>query len=204
MKCKNTPYIISGMCGSILSLLILISIYCFWSPTHLTAIKIINPEIVKHGLVSSVADISPNHVAAIIDLENKGILLSPDEYTSHISSFYSTLVAVLVGLFVLFSILSYVISNDNSDKKIKEASLEVRNEIRDKVKQSIAELLADSNDFGVRIDAAAAKYVSQNVAKQDDLDELKKSVDGAIKNISDLFCLYRDIDESLNLKEEIS
>lgn len=44
------------------------------------------------------------HIEVLRNLEAKGVLMNPGEYTSHIASYYKTLIGFLIGLFAIFTL----------------------------------------------------------------------------------------------------
>lgn len=76
----------------------------------------------------------------IHELENKGIIVTPQEYTNHISNYYNTILTFLVSLFVIFSVISYFhlkyVAEEKIYKSVKELlinSYEVKNTIKDTI-----------------------------------------------------------------------
>lgn len=96
-------YIIAGGTGGIVvSLLLLLASHAFDS-FHYKSIFIINPQKIIDSTTGGGDNLTCAHIKILKDLEDKGLLMTPSEYTSHISSFYSTFVTFLIGLFVLFT-----------------------------------------------------------------------------------------------------
>ena len=96
--------IISSILSAIIVILVAIVIITFIAPINYAPIYLLNPEQALSIQDSLAIDsIRCLHVEALKDLESKGVLLNPDEYTSHIAEYYNTLIAFLLGLFVLFN-----------------------------------------------------------------------------------------------------
>ena len=77
----------------------------------------------------------------IHELENKGIIITPQEYTNHISNYYNTILTFLVSLFVIFSVVTYFhlkyVAEEKIVKSVKELiinSYEVKDTIRDTIR----------------------------------------------------------------------
>lgn len=202
-KKKWPGYVWSGCLGGIIvGCVIILGLMC-WSPVHLTPTLILKPTSDSQGLTASIEQLSPNHIDAIKDLENKGVLLTPDQYTSHVSSFYSTLVAVLVGLFVVFTLLSYFITNENSSKKISEAMLEIRRDLDEQIIKALTDLMTDSQRFQEKLDASVSAFVTDDVVKKEEYDTLVKEVGKHNNNIAELFIYYVDLEERMASNEEV-
>lgn len=103
---------INGAIGAIFILMLIVVIIIFWAPIDVAPIYLLNPEkalCVQDSI--AIDSIKCLHMEVLKDLENKGVLLTPNEYTSHISDYYNTLVTTVLGLFVLFSIGSFYAEN---------------------------------------------------------------------------------------------
>lgn len=110
---------------------------------HVYNIQIINPK-----LVDSIDNYN-DKVQLIKEMQREGILLTPQEYTSNIASYYNTAIAILVFMFVLFSIISYFHLWSSSKEQIQELTLKIFEEkIRDskEVEQIIMGTFAGKTD----------------------------------------------------------
>jgi len=129
----NWRNILSGFIGALILILLMLSITVWLKPFDYQAVYILNPKtVVKTDTLTC------NHLSVLKDMESKGILLTPEEYTSHISSYYSTLVAFLIGLFVLFSFISFFSIRNTAQKDIEEAKELIKNKLADDLKESIS------------------------------------------------------------------
>ena len=68
-------------------------------------------------------------LAEVERLNEKGVILTPQEYTSHISTFYNNIIAVLIALLAIFSIVTYL----HFKFLAKE---EVQNQVKDLIRNS--------------------------------------------------------------------
>ena len=68
-------------------------------------------------------------LAEVERLNEKGVILTPQEYTSHISTFYNNIIAVLIALLAIFSIVTYL----HFKFLAKE---EVQNQVKDLMRNS--------------------------------------------------------------------
>ncbi|MCL2651709.1 MAG: hypothetical protein FWD60_11905 [Candidatus Azobacteroides sp.] len=180
MKWRN---ILSGFIGASVLMLLLLSITAWLKPFNYQAVYIVNPEVVV-----KTDTLSCNHISVLKDLEHKGILLTPEEYTSHISSYYSTLVAFLIGLFVLFTVGSIIGIRITSKKEIDEA----KDDLKEKLKDSLASELKDSKSFYENIiNDILGRLEDDLITKAD-----KEFID---KNIDNITHKQIELEESINL-----
>ena len=129
-----------------------------------------------------------SQISVLKDLENKGVLLTPQEYTSHISSYYSTLVAFLIGLFVMFTVGSIYGIRITSRREIEEAQVSMKEEL----KSSLAEELKDSKSFYENI-------ISDILGRLEDGLITKADKERIDKNIDDITHKQIDLEENINL-----
>jgi hypothetical protein len=96
--------VISGIIGAAIMILIIMVVIAFIEPIDYAPIYLLNPEkslSCEHAtLIDSIKCV---HLEVLRDLESKGVLMNPSEYTSHIASYYNTLIGFLIGLFAIFT-----------------------------------------------------------------------------------------------------
>ena len=184
MKLSN---ILAGMVGALFIALVLIWITVWVKPFDYKAVYIINPEMTVTDSLKT-ETLTCNQISILKDLENKGILLTPHEYTSQISSYYSTLVAFLIGLFVLFTVGSIIGIRLTSRKEIEEA----KDDLREKLKLSLANELKDSKTFNESIINDILGRIEDDLITKTD----KELID---KNIDDITHKQIDLEENINL-----
>lgn len=127
-KIRIKECLVSGSVGATLILLIGVIIYVRLSPINVAPVYMLNTSCVTDSVQSQQLDsLRCEHLEVLRDLENKGLLLSPVEYTSHLSSFYNGLIAFLIGIFVIFTIGGIVAVRFISRREIEEAEQEIRN-----------------------------------------------------------------------------
>jgi ABC-type multidrug transport system fused ATPase/permease subunit len=176
-------HILSGFIGAAILILVLFAITAWLKPFNYQAVYVVNPEIVTANSLKT-DSLTCSHIAVLQDLENKGVLLTPQEYTSHISSYYSTLVAFLIGLFVLFTIGSIYGTRITSRREIEE--------MKEELKTSLAEELKDSKSFYENI-------INDILGRLED-DLITKADKGQIdKNIDDITHKQIGLEENINL-----
>lgn len=187
--------ILSGFIGASILFIVLFAISVWLKPFNYQAVYVINPEAVV-----KTDSLICNQITVLKDLESKGILLTPQEYTSHISGYYSTLVAFLIGLFVLFTIGSIIGIRITSKKEIEEA----KDELKEKLKTSLANELKDSKAFYENIINDILGRIEDDIVTKDDKvlidDDLKSLTNKQIKMEDDINLLF----EMTDSKSEIN
>jgi hypothetical protein len=185
-------HILSGFIGAAILILVLLAITVWLKPFNYQAVYVVNPEIVTADSLKSDSLIC-SHIAVLQDLENKGVLLTPQEYTSHISSYYSTLVAFLIGLFVMFTVGSIYGIRVTSRREIEEA----KDRMKDELKSSLAEELKDSKSFYENIIRDILGRLEDDLITKAD----KELID---KNIDDITHKQIDLEENINLLFDVA
>jgi hypothetical protein len=195
-------HILSGFTGAAILILVLLATTVWLKPFNYQAVYVVNPEIVTADSLKN-DSLTCSHIAVLQDLENKGILLTPQEYTSHISSYYSTLVAFLIGLFILFTVGSIYGIRVTSRKEIEESKIN----IKDELKESLANELKDSKSFNENLIVAVKENMKDVViTKEDDIwieltAKLKDIEDKQNKLAEDIELIYEEIE--IDSKSEI-
>lgn len=128
--------VLAGITGAIVMALILTGVFVWIKPFEYKPVRIINPEVVVSDSMK-VDNLTINQIAVLKDLENKGILLTPHEYTSHIISYYNTLVGLLIGLFILFSFVSFWNIKNTAKKDVADAVEAVEKKLSDSLIKSV-------------------------------------------------------------------
>jgi hypothetical protein len=190
-------HILSGIIGASILILVMFAITVWLKPFNYQAVYIVNPKVVTVDSLKT-GSLTCSQIAVLQDLENKGVLLTPQEYTSHISSYYSTLVAFLIGLFVLFTVGSIYGIRITSRKEIEEA----KDNIKKELKTSLADELKDSkvfndnviNDIMGRIEDSLVSYTEPISKKVSNLDK-------DIKFIYELESINNKLDENASKSE---
>jgi len=180
-------HILSGFIGALILILVLFAIMVWIKPFNYQAFYIVNPEVVTSDSLKT-NSLTCSHISVLRDLENKGVLLTPQEYTSHISSYYSTLVAFLIGLFVMFTIGSIYGIRVTSRREIEET----RDRMKEELKSSLAEELKDSKSFYENIISDILGRLEDDLITKAD----KELID---KNIDDITHRQIDLEENINL-----
>ena len=150
------------------------------------------------------------HLEVLSDLEKKGILLNPSEYTSHVADYYNTLIAFLLGLFGLLSIGTIFSIKYMSKKEIEEIRLDIskhkqdtKNELKQEIVSSLNELMRDSISFKESCINALYGRIEDEILKQEDLKNIDNKIHNIEKDINLLFEFYDNLEEEKSSKQEI-
>lgn len=157
--------IIHASLGGIITIFLVIIILLAFRCYDYSPIYIINKIALDEPVSEILADSTKlTKLETIIELEEKGILLTPKEYTSNIAGFYNTLITVLVSLFVLFSLIGYFSIRVTSKKDIKEHldemlddSIKFRSTIVESVIAAIGDTLVSKEDYETYQDSIQSK-----------------------------------------------
>lgn len=159
MKDRLITGIVGGLCTFVLTLIVLIyfGIYDF------VPISILNPK-----------DISDNFgvdkINLIKELSQKGILLTPDEYTNRILGYYNSIITMLIASFVVFTFLGY---------------LSIKSRIKEQIQEALNDMLRDSKTFEETIFANINGRIQDDFVQYSEFDELAEEVNNLIEFKSD-------------------
>lgn len=203
--------ILSGCIGGLVVILLLIAGCVFFEPFNYRPVRVINPEkIVANNDTTHNTILTCSQIEILRDLENKGLLLTPHEYTSHISSYYTTLIAFLIGLFVLFTIGSIFSIKMTSQKEIDEAKRDLDNreekikrELKQNIQASLAELLKDSISFKENVINAMYGRIEDDLITRSDKQNIENKLNKLETDINFIFESLSDISDTESSKEEI-
>jgi hypothetical protein len=92
---------LSGVFGGAVLIAIIVLICVFSLNLHSYHVSILNPKQLDSLTTNS------NRIELINKLHIEGSVLTPQEYTNNIVSYYNTAITLLVFLFILFSFVSY-------------------------------------------------------------------------------------------------
>ena len=104
------------------------------------------------------------------ELETKGVLLTPQEYTAQIASYYNTIITFLIALFVMFSFIGYF--------SIRLAS-------KKDVLNTINELMDDSVQFRSRTTESITTIFADSFVSKEELNSVKEELLTSISTIQD-------------------
>jgi hypothetical protein len=112
----------SGALGAILALAITVAIVVWLRPFDYKAVVIVQQEQRNRGK-QPVLTIPEKEL--FNSMRNKGVLLTPAEYTNNMISYYNTLIAFLAIFFVVFTVFGYIAIRSQSKKEIKEEARDI-------------------------------------------------------------------------------
>ena len=199
-------YIISGIVGAAVIILGIVVITSFVTPINYAPIYLLNPEKALTYNDSLVIDsVKCVHIEVLRDLESKGVLLNPSEYTSHITDYYNSLIAILLGLFAIFTFGTIYSIKSASKKEIDDIKTDIENhkvrtnaELKQNIVGALSELMRDSISFKDTCINALYGRIEDEILRHED----KEAIDNRILKLeSDMKLLFEAYD---NLEEEKS
>ena len=118
---RHGERILHGLIGSIaataLVIILLVVFRCFdYSPIYILN----SDKLAAMSAFMQNDSVAMTKLETIKELEIKGILLTPQEYTSNISSYYNALISFLIALFIIFSFIGYFSIRLASKKDIQD------------------------------------------------------------------------------------
>lgn len=120
--------IVSGIIGALIIILIIVIAIAFIAPIDYAPVYLLNPEkALSYNNTVIVDSIKCAHIEVLKDLESKGVLLNPGEYTSRITEYYNALISVLLGLFAIFTFGTIYSIKTASKKEIDEIKIDINN-----------------------------------------------------------------------------
>ena len=199
-------YIVSGIVGAAVVILVIVVITSFVTPINYAPIYLLNPEKALTYNDSLVIDsVKCVHIEVLRDLESKGVLLNPSEYTSHITDYYNSLIAILLGLFAIFTFGTIYSIKSASKKEIDDIKTDIENhkvrtnaELKQNIVGALSELMRDSISFKDTCINALYGRIEDEILRHED----KEAIDNRILKLeSDMKLLFEAYD---NLEEEKS
>ena len=184
----------------------IVVITSFVTPINYAPIYLLNPEKALTYNDSLVIDsVKCVHIEVLRDLESKGVLLNPSEYTSHITDYYNSLIAILLGLFAIFTFGTIYSIKSASKKEIDDIKTDIENhkvrtnaELKQNIVGALSELMRDSISFKDTCINALYGRIEDEILRHED----KEAIDNRILKLeSDMKLLFEAYD---NLEEEKS
>lgn len=201
----NRYNFISGAIGAVAVILVGLIVLTWISPINMAPVYMLNPEVALDSIQMMQLDsLRCEHLEVLRDLESKGVLLTPADYTSHISSFYNSLIAVLVGMFVIFSIGSVYVMKATSKREIDDLKQEVKNETRNHILEQLNNLLNDSIAFQETTVTALYGRIEDDIVTSDQMETVESTIEKLQNDIQLLFDSFTEIEEHLAANETIS
>lgn len=196
--------LVYGSIGGVVALLLaIVAMTMFADPIDYTPKRIFSAKALNINECLPSDSLASVKIGFLKDMEARGVLLTPEEYTGHVLQFYSTLVAVLVGLFVAFSFLSFFIINDNANKRIERRANELDKSVKRHAFESLKELLNDSREFDDRLSLLVKNGISKDHVAKEDLNLVKKDILKYADHLDALFILYEELDERISELDDI-
>lgn len=157
-------FIIAGGIGGILVFILLLIALIIFGAYDYAPVQILNPAIADHCL-------NNDKIALIQELSRNGTLLTPAEYTSHVVSYYNSIIMLLVALFAVFSFIAY---------------FSLKSKMKEQIQESLIEMLRDSKAFDETITTNIYGKVTQEFLSLESAAQLKDEVDSLQQDMEDI------------------
>lgn len=203
--------IISGIIGAAVTILIIMAVIVFGKPIDYAPIYLLNPEkALSYEHTTLIDSVKCVHIEVLRDLEAKGVLMNPGEYTSHIANYYNTLIGFLIGLFAIFTFGTIYSIKYASKKEIDEIKSDIdshktatKGELKQDIVNSLNELMRDSISFKDSCINALYGRIEDEILKHEDKDAIDDKFFKIEENIKLLFEAYDQLEEEKASNEEI-
>lgn len=204
-------YIISGIVGAAVIILGIVVITSFVTPINYAPIYLLNPEKALTYNDSLVIDsVKCVHIEVLRDLESKGVLLNPSEYTSHITDYYNSLIAILLGLFAIFTFGTIYSIKSASKKEIDDIKTDIENhkvrtnaELKQNIVGALGELMRDSISFKDTCINALYGRIEDEILRHEDKEAIDNRILKLESDIKLLFEAYDNLEEEKSSNQEI-
>lgn len=204
-------YIISGIVGAAVIILGIVVITSFVTPINYAPIYLLNPEKALTYNDSLVIDsVKCVHIEVLRDLESKGVLLNPSEYTSHITDYYNSLIAILLGLFAIFTFGTIYSIKSASKKEIDDIKTDIENhkvrtnaELKQNIVGALSELMWDSISFKDTCINALYGRIEDEILRHEDKEAIDNRILKLESDIKLLFEAYDNLEEEKSSNQEI-
>ncbi len=204
-------YIISGIVGAAVIILGIVVITSFVTPINYAPIYLLNPENALTYNDSLVIDsVKCVHIEVLRDLESKGVLLNPSEYTSHITDYYNSLIAILLGLFAIFTFGTIYSIKSASKKEIDDIKTDIENhkvrtnaELKQNIVGALSELMRDSISFKDTCINALYGRIEDEILRHEDKEAIDNRILKLESDIKLLFEAYDNLEEEKSSNQEI-
>lgn len=204
-------YIISGIVGAAVIILVIVVVTSFVTPINYAPIYLLNPEKALTYNDSLVIDsIKCVHIEVLRDLESKGVLLNPSEYTSHITDYYNSLIAILLGLFAILTFGTIYSIKSASKKEIDDIKTDIDNhkvrtnaELKQNIVGALSELMRDSISFKDTCINALYGRIEDEILRHEDKEAIDNRILKLESDMKLLFEAYVNLEEEKSSNQEI-
>ena len=141
-------------------------------------------------LKSSLGQDLKKTVNALEHLSASGIVISPEQYASNISSYYNTLIAVLSFLLVILNVFAFFALRTNAESELQYRINNFESDMNNKLAKVVEDKLLDSETVHNRIQALLVSWMNAGEIDND-----------AISRVEDLESNLNSITERLEQLE---
>ena len=170
---KKSGYYITGTISSLCTLVVITILFVFFGGFRYRNIVMLNTNQSSQEEVQSYITIPEAEL--LNQMHQKGILMTPSEYTGHLATYYDTLVAFLSILFVLFSVIGY---------------FGIRNISRKEVAQVAKDVLSDSYELKTGLKTMIMGEIDENMVLAEDyetdMQQLQEKLNECVEKVENL------------------
>ena len=202
---KSSLSVLSGIMGALIIILVGIIIFAWVAPVDVAPVYMLNPSVALDSFEAYQLDsLKCQHIELLRDLESKGVLMNPAEYTSHISDFYNTLVAFLIGIFVIFSFIGIYLMKSTNKIEFEEFKQDITNKTQESIRNQLSILLNDSISIKETIVSALYGRIEDEIVTVDKIEAIESSVEKIQNDIELLYDSLSEIEENMAANETVS
>jgi hypothetical protein len=192
-------HIVAGASGGIVVLLLMLVVVFHLKLFNYEPIRIMNSAKLPVMHCAQLDSIACLKIGTLQDMEAKGVLLTPQEYTSRIADYYNTLITFLIGLFVLFTIISVYGIRLTSKREIED----IRESVKKDIMQSLSTELKDSRAFNDDIINGLLSRVEDTLVTRSDKDDIDSKVENMNRKLSEMEERINLLSNEVDSKSEI-
>lgn len=100
-------------------------------------------------------------------LSASGIVISPEQYASNISSYYNTLIAVLSFLLVILNVFGFFALRTNAESELQYRINNLESDINNKLAKVVEDKLLDSETVHNRVQTLLVSWLAENEVDDD-------------------------------------
>lgn len=178
--------VITSMVTSLI-LFLFICVFLFW----IKPIETISYYVVKDSRIEEILDKKnvsqddllylkanlgydfKNTVNTLEHLSASGIVISPEQYASNMSSYYNTLIAVLSFLLVILNVFGFFAIRTNAESELQYRINNLESDINSKLAKVVEDKLLDSETVHNRVQTLLVSWMEENEVDDDAMSRLE-------------------------------
>ena len=133
--------------------------------------------------------------ALLLEMEKEGVLFTAEEFASHITSYYNTLVAVLGVMVAFFTIASFFLVNNFFKNEFEREKLRIIKELDSDTIEKIKRLLRDSIETRDAIIESIRGKIEGDFVSNDYFDKFDQVIKEIMEKQKDIELQLRNLQE---------